>query len=151
MRAPYPEPWEPPVRTPVLLLLLCLLAAAPLGAKEQYRIETRSPDSWAHYYQLIGLGTVHQRPLSEAEQAALAAHCDFLDQATGHDWIALGYSVERGYKLCYRSGPFSAAEATVFCDRLVMTVRENSSGTIVCETLRNDHAHLRRNPYRSIY
>jgi len=139
------------VRTPALLLLLCLLAAAPLGAREQYRIETRSPDSWARYYQLIGLGTVRQEPLSDSDLSALAAHCDFLDQVTGHDWIPLGYSLERGYMLCYRSGPFSAAEATVFCDRLVMTVRENSSGTIVCETLRDDHAHLRRNPYRSIY
>jgi len=137
------------VALPVLLLLA--LHAAPLTAKEQYRIDTRSPDSWSRYYQLIGLGSVQQAPLSEDDRVALAAHCDFLDDVTGHDWIPLGYSLERGYMLCYRAGPFSAAEAKLFCDRLVMTVQENSEGAIVCETARDDHAYLRRNPYRKIY
>jgi len=139
------------VRAPALLILLCLLPLAPLGAKERYRIETRSPNSWARYYQLIGLGRVRQAPLSAGDLQALAAHCDFLDAATGHDWIPLGYSLERGYKLCYRPGPFSAEEAKIFCDRLVMEVRENSSGAIVCETPRDDHPYLRRNPFRNIY
>ena len=126
---------------------LLLLAGAPLQAKEQYRIETRSPQSWAHYYQLIGLGTVHQEPLPEDARAALSAHCDFLDGATGHDWIPLGYSVEKGYMLCYRNGPFSAAEARVFCARLVMYVLSNSAEAIVCERQQDNLDYRSLNPY----
>ena len=141
------------MRTPALLVCLCLLMllAAPLSARERYRIDTHSPDSWARYYQLIGLGNVRQAPLSDDDLKDLSDHCDFLEAVTGHDWIPLGYSVERGYMLCYRRGPFSAAEAHVFCDRLMMDVLENSGRAVICETLRDDRAYLQRNPYRNIY
>jgi hypothetical protein len=120
-----------------LLLAWCGAVAAfaepSLGDKVQYRIDARSADSWAHYYQRIGLGTVHQGPLSAADWQALTAHCEGLEDITGHIWIPLGYSIQRGYKLCFRPGPFLRAEAKVFCARLLMEVREQTDHLIVCE------------------
>ena len=44
----------------------------------------------------------------------------------------LGYSYELGYKLCYRTGPFSASDALVLCQRLEMVVKENTPRLILC-------------------
>jgi hypothetical protein len=124
-----------------------LLLAAPLAARERYRIETHSPQSWARYYQRIGLGHVHLGPFPEDATRALHAHCDFLDEATGHDWIPLGYSLDKGYMLCYRSGPFSAAEAGVFCARLIMAVLQNAPELIECGREQDGLDDRALNPY----
>lgn len=131
---------------PVVALALAWSAPARAG-RVQYVIETRSPDSWAHYYQRIGLGTVHRGPHSREDWTALTTHCDFLEDVTGHPWIPLGYSIEKGYKLCFRTGPFTAQEAKVFCARLVMEVRQNTAQAIVCEKEKDNLLSPRENPY----
>jgi hypothetical protein len=132
-----------------LALAALLLAAALAPARaDSYAIETHSPESWAHYYQLIGLGTVLRGPFNGAAHSELTLHCKFLEDLTEMEWIPLGYSLERGYKLCYRTGPFSPDEAEVFCARLVMEVKENLSRRIVCERTHHSLRYPWENPYR---
>lgn len=120
-----------------LSILLCAALALPLAwahaAPEQYRIHVRSPDSWADYYELIGLGNVRRTRLDTTAWSELTEHCTLLLELTGHVWLPLGYSVQRGFKLCYRTGPFTAKEAAVFCARLVMDVARRVPDQIVCE------------------
>lgn len=104
--------------------------AAPGGT--HYRIEAHSADSWAHYYRLIGLGDVDRGPLMDVDREALVTHCAALEDITHHSWIPLGYSIQLGYKLCYRTGPFTWAEARVMCARLEMRVRKLTDAAIVC-------------------
>lgn len=143
-RHPPPPPGSPgspaPRRALLLLLAAFCIAAAPWGlavASESapsatYKIELFSPESWTHYYALIGLGNVDPRPLSKAEKEGLQAHCRELEKLTDYIWHPLGYSYELGYKLCYRTGPFAESDAVVLCQRLEMGVRENSPRLILC-------------------
>ncbi len=123
---------------PLILLLVLLCVAAPGRAAEDspgdssYRIEPHSTQSWARYYARIGLGNLDPDPMTEGEREMLVAHCRWLDGATGHGWFPLGYSLELGYKLCYRTGPFSASDALVLCQRLEMGVKENKARLILC-------------------
>lgn len=105
--------------------------------RQSYRIDARSADSWAHYYTLIGLGNVDRGPHLEVDREALTAHCATLEDLTEHAWIPLGYSIQLGYKLCYRIGPFTWAEARVMCARLRMRVKELTDRAIVCARQRN--------------
>jgi hypothetical protein len=109
-----------------------MLFGAAAAAADCYEIEPFSPASWSRFYTLTGLGNVDPRPLSEEEQRRLEAHCRELTRLTDHAWHPLGYSMELGYKLCYRTEPFSQAEAEVFCQRLEMKVKRNSPRLIVC-------------------
>lgn len=104
--------------------------AAPDGRR--YRIDPFSADSWAHYYALIGLGDVDRGPLVEVDREALVTHCATLEDITDLTWIPLGYSIQHGYKLCYRTGPFTWAEARVMCARLKMRVQKLTDAVIVC-------------------
>lgn len=134
--------------------LLGLLLAAPQVDAAVYEIHTHSPDSWAHYFRMIGLGRVEREAtLREGARGRLEAHCAFLEGVTGYEWIALGYSKELGHKLCYRTGPFDAAQARTFCRRLVMRVKHQDAQRIVCENGREsfyyypgENPHLERLP-----
>jgi hypothetical protein len=120
------------------LALLFLLAGC--GALEpqtppppRYEIQLHSAESWARYYTRIGLGTV--LPLAQYPQYGedVRDHCDFLTSVTKRSWIPLGMSKERGYRLCYETGPFTEREARVMCNRLVMRVQANGGDKVVCE------------------
>ena len=78
-----------------------------------------------------GLGTVDAIPLPIELTSLLAGHCRWLTEHTNHDWLPLGYSVEVGLKLCYRTGPFSTEDAETYCGRLDMGVMENNRRVIV--------------------
>ena len=95
----------------VCLLAILGIAGHAWAQKAEYTIETNSPESWSDYYMRTGLGAVDAIPLPIELTSLLAGHCRWLTEHTDHDWFPLGYSVELGYKLCYRTGPFSAADA----------------------------------------
>ena len=128
-------------------LLLMLGTSIGHARPHQYRIDIFSADSWARYYERIGLGTVLQGPIPRDDWQALAAHCEFLEDGTGHTWIPLGYSIERGYKLCFRTSPFSLQEAHVLCARLLMHVLANDGDQIVCGGRLAGRDYERLNPY----
>ena len=114
-------------------LLAALTMAVPLWAQDaRYAIETHSPLSWSKYYTRIGLGNVDPLPLPDELKHQLEAHCRTLNDLTGFEWFPVGYSLELGYKLCHRKGPFSAEDAKIICDRLELGVAENSRTRIVC-------------------
>lgn len=79
-----------------------------------------------------GLGTVDAIPLPIELTSPLAGHCRWLTEHTNHDWFPLGYSVELGIKLCYRTGLFSIEEAETYCGRLDLGVMENNRRVIIC-------------------
>lgn len=113
-----------------LLAGLLLAQFATAGLAQQYEIQTHASWSWAHYYRLIGLGDVREKA-HPSEQAIVEAHCQFLNENTPGKWYPLGLS-QRGYRLCYRTGPFSPSQAAVMCNRLQMRVKENSENRILC-------------------
>jgi len=120
-----------------LAMLLLVAGCGPLAPESpplpRYEINLHSPESWALYYTRIGLGTVMH--LAQYPQYAedVREHCDFLTAVTQRVWIPLGMSKERGYRLCYETGPFTEKEARVMCNRLVMRVRTNAQDKVVCE------------------
>lgn len=116
----------------IWLLAILGIAGNSWAQEAKYTIETNSPESWSAYYMRTGLGPVYAIPRPIGLTSSLADHCRWLTENTDHDWIPLGYSVELGYKLCYRTGPFSTVEAETYCGRLDMGVIENSRLVIVC-------------------
>ncbi|HEX7927561.1 MAG TPA: hypothetical protein VF678_08220, partial [bacterium] len=126
------------VGTLLCALLLAGCAAAtpdPPPPKEfpDYEIQLHSPDSWAQYYTRIGLGTVMRLTQYPQYEEEIQDHCDFLTSVTKRTWKPLGMSKERGYRLCYETGPFTEREAKVMCNRLVMRVAVNNRERVVCE------------------
>ena len=127
------------IRTLIVLLALAwgsiALAAAPSTPTPPpgYEIQLHSPDSWARYYTRIGLGTVLRLADYPQYGEEVEHHCQFLTSATHRAWFALGLSKERGYRLCYETGPFTDREARTMCERLVMRVKANTSDAVQCE------------------
>jgi hypothetical protein len=121
--------------TCALLLAGCATVAPTTHnpALPQYEIRLDSPDSWARYYTRIGLGTVMRLTHYPQYGEELRDHCNFLTSVTKREWIPLGMSRERGYRLCYETGPFNERQARVMCNRLVMRVRVNDRERVVCE------------------
>ncbi len=87
---------------------------------------------WTDYYRRIGLGTVQRGPFDAEQARVLGEHCAFLTRTTGLRWLPLGYSREKGYRLCSRTRPFSEHGARIICARLSMAVAQNSLTAIVC-------------------
>lgn len=115
----------------LLLGAVLLAVASATAAAESYTIRLQSPQSWSEYYRIIGLGHTVAPP-SEAAAMFLVLHCGWLEDITGHRWVALGYSAQRGLALCYRTSPYSRREAKVLCARLVMQVAHTGEQAIIC-------------------